>query len=73
MPTLKYVQSVWLLKNKMKLYGQLKKEQDILDAEDMGLCPECSSPRTWGEYKEVGCMECYYQDYLKRTKQQIIK
>ena len=70
---MKYVQSVWLLKNNMKTYEQLKKEQDELDAEELEPCPDCGSPRTWGEVKEVGCMECYYQDYLKRTKQQIIK
>ena len=45
----------------------LKKQQEELDKELMEPCPDCGSPRTWGEYKEIGCMECYYQDYLKRT------
>ena len=45
----------------------LKKKQEELDKEPMEPCPDCGSPRTWGEYKEVGCMECYYRDYLKRS------
>ena len=43
----------------------LKKKQEELDDEEMEPCPLCGSPRTWGEIREVGCMECYYQDYIK--------
>ena len=57
----------------VKTYEQLKKEQDKLDEEELALCPDCGSPRNWGEVREVGCMECYYQGYLKRIEQQIIK
>lgn len=56
-----------------KAYEQLKKEQDELDAEIMSPCPDCGSPRTWGEIRKVGCLECYYQDYLQKTGQQLTK
>ncbi len=56
-----------------KTYEQLKREQDKLDEEEMSPCPKCGSPRNWGEVREVGCIECFYQGYLKRTNQQISK
>lgn len=57
----------------MKTHEELQIKQNELDVEELEPCPDCGSPRTWGEVREVGCIECYYQDYLKRTRQQITK
>ena len=55
----------------MKTYEQLKKIQDELDEEQMGNCPKCGSPLVWGTFREIGCLECYYKEQLKRNKREV--
>lgn len=51
-------------------YAKLKKAQEELDQEELEPCPICGERRFWGEMRKIGCMECYFQNYLKRTKQE---
>lgn len=45
---------------------ELLKKQEELDKEEL-VCDECGNIITWGEAKDVGCLECYYKWYKEKN------
>ena len=53
----------------MKTLKELQEKQAELNRELMPPCPKCGMVNNWGQYKEIGCLECYYRAEKNDTLQ----